>query len=72
MLVFASANVIAASKRGPKADQRPGTLSLGTLMREPGRNRREPPEAGIAAPAVPPRGPLAKQGSAGAMFDFVA
>jgi len=70
MLAFAAANVIAASKRGPKADQRPGAHSLGAFLREHGRNRRRPPEAGVAARAVPPRGPLPKQGGAAAMLDL--
>lgn len=72
MLALAAANVIAASKRGPKADLRPGTQSLGAIMRERGPNRSKPPEAGIAAPAVPPRGPVPKQGGAAAMLDFEA
>ncbi len=32
--------------------------------------RRKPPEAGIPVPAVPPRGPLPKQGGAEAPLDF--
>ena len=35
------------------------------------RNRkRKPPEAGIAVPAVPPNGPLPKQGGAEAPLEF--
>ncbi len=72
ILAFAAANVIAASKRGPTADQRSGTQSFDAFMRKHGRNRRKPPEAGVAAPAVPPRGPMPKQGGAAAMLDFEA
>ncbi len=72
MLALAAAKVIAASKRGPKADLVPGSQSFGAFMRERGQNRRKPPEGGIAAPAVPPRGPLPKQGGAAAMLDFEA
>ena len=31
---------------------------------------RKPPESGVAVPAVPPRGPLPKQGGAAASLDF--
>lgn len=37
-----------------------------------GRKDRKPPEAGIAVPAVPPKGPLPKQGGATAPLDFDA
>lgn len=39
-----------------------------------GKNRppRKPPESGIAVPAVPPNGPLPKQGGAEAPLDFDA
>ena len=32
--------------------------------------KRRPPEAGIAVPVVPPKGPLPKQGGAAAPLDF--
>ena len=35
-----------------------------------GEGRRRPPESGIVVPAVPPRGPLPKQGGAAAALDF--
>lgn len=35
-----------------------------------GPKKRKPPEAGIAVPAVPPRGPLPKQGGAEAPLEF--
>jgi len=72
MLALAAVNVIAASKRGPKVDHRPGAQSLGAFMRERRPNRRKPPEAGTAAPAVSPRGPVPRHGGAGAMLDFEA
>ena len=38
--------------------------------RIPTRNRREPPEAGLPVPAIPPRGPLPLQGGAEAPLKF--
>jgi len=35
-----------------------------------GPRRRKPPESGIAVPAVPPNGPLPKQGGAEAPLEF--
>lgn len=32
--------------------------------------RRKPPEAGVPVPAVPPRGPVPKQGGAEAPLEF--
>lgn len=40
------------------------------MMRIASRYRRKPPESGIAVPAVPPRGPLPKQGGAEAPLVF--
>ncbi len=34
------------------------------------RPRRKPPEAGLPVPAIPPRGPLPKQGGAAAPLEF--
>ena len=34
------------------------------------RGRRRPPESGLPVPAVPPKGPLPKQGGAAASLDF--
>ncbi|MEM7701343.1 MAG: hypothetical protein AAF251_05345 [Pseudomonadota bacterium] len=36
------------------------------------RRRRKPPESGLPVPAVPPGGPLPKQGGAAAPLDFGA
>lgn len=45
--------------------------ALGKTMADWKRNRRrKPPEAGIAVPAVPPKGPLPKQGGAEAPLAF--
>lgn len=41
------------------------------MMRRLG-SRRRPPEAGIPAPATPPRGPRPMQGGAAARLDFEA
>ena len=46
------------------------TMALQQLTRGPGPGRRKPPEAGIAGPAIPPRGPLPKQGGAAAPLEF--
>lgn len=46
------------------------TMALQQLTRGPGPGRRKPPEAGIAVPAIPPRGPLPKQGGAAAPLEF--
>ncbi|MXO75377.1 hypothetical protein GRI40_09145 [Altererythrobacter aerius] len=35
-----------------------------------GPRKRKPPEAGLAVPAVPPRGPMPLQGGAEAPLDF--
>jgi hypothetical protein len=40
------------------------------LMQRLGARRRRPPEAGIAVPAVPPRGPLPMLGGAAASLRF--
>lgn len=40
------------------------------LMQRLGARRRKPPEAGLAIPAVPPRGPLPRQGGAAAALNF--
>jgi len=40
------------------------------LMRQVDRRHRRPPEAGMQAPAIPPRGPLPKQGGAEAPLEF--
>ncbi len=41
----------------------------GIAPKKPNR-KRKPPEAGIAVPAVPPKGPRPKQGGAEAPLDF--
>lgn len=47
-----------------------GNLALRS-KRHPGRRpKRRPPEAGIAVPAVPPKGPLPRQGGAEAPLNF--
>ena len=40
------------------------------LAAKRGGPRRPPPEAGLPVPAVPPQGPLPKQGGAAASLDF--
>ncbi|MEO0591200.1 MAG: hypothetical protein AAFY81_02695 [Pseudomonadota bacterium] len=36
------------------------------------RRKRKPPEAGLSVPAIPPKGPLPKQGGAAAPLDLEA
>jgi hypothetical protein len=46
--------------------------TLGWVVRAilKGQGKRKPPEAGIALPAIPPRGPLPLQGGAEAPLEF--
>ena len=56
-----------------KSGKRPrvgGALGKTLADWERNRRRRKPPEAGIAVPAVPPQGPLPKQGGAEAPLTF--
>ncbi len=57
-------------KRQAKPDMRTGTRGLDAILRDNGNRRRKPPEAGIPIPAVPPTGPLPKQGGAEAPLDL--
>lgn len=65
-----AAAAIAGQTRSLKHDRESGTRSLDALRRGAQGSRRKPPEAGIASPAVPPRGPLPKQGGAAAEMEF--
>ncbi len=59
--------------RGPEARKRrakANTLAAAARAERKRINRRKPPEAGIAIPAVPPGGPLPIQGGAEAPLDF--
>ena len=51
-----------SSRRAPRHDTLKSVLNR--------RPRRKPPEAGIAMPAVPPKGPLPKTGGAEAPLEF--
>lgn len=69
--VAAAVSALEARQRGLRTDDRRGAQSLDQLLRNrPPPRRRKPPEAGIAAPATPPRGPLPMQGGAAARLDF--
>jgi len=72
--IFAAAvaTALADRKNGAKPDMKPGTRSLDDLIRQTRNKRRKPPEADLAIPAVPPRGPLPKQGGAAAPLDYEA
>lgn len=65
-----AAAAIAGQARSLKHDRQAGTRSLDALRRAAQGSRRKPPEAGIASPAVPPRGPLPKHGGAAADMEF--
>ncbi len=70
--IVAVAGALAARKRGAKPDDQPGSRSLNELLRQRPTSLRKPPEAGLAVPVVPPRGPLPMQGGAAAPLDFEA
>jgi hypothetical protein len=70
VLAIAAIGAMAAHKRVARPDLRPGSRSLNDILRQRPTPRRKPPEAGLAVPAVPPRGPLPMQGGAAAPLDF--
>ena len=70
VLAIAAIGAMAARKRVARPDLRPGSRSLNDILRQRPTPRRKPPEAGLAVPAVPPRGPLPMQGGAAAPLDF--
>jgi hypothetical protein len=72
MLAVAAGEALAARRQGPKPDLRPGAQSLADIMSIRPHPRRKPPESGLPAPAVPPRGPAPLQGGAAARLDFEA
>jgi hypothetical protein len=72
VVAAAVANALEARQRGRRVDEKPATRSFQELLRNRPQNRRRPPEAGIAAPVVPPRGPLPLQGGAAARLDAEA
>jgi len=53
-----------------KATQGSHRYALLAILKATKFKRRKPPESGVAVPAVPPRGPLPKQGGAEAPLDF--
>ena len=72
VVLVAAAAVSALENRQPSL--RGSTRSLDDVLRDrpSSLRRRKPPEAGIAAFATPPRGPLPMQGGAAARLDFEA
>lgn len=66
----AAANTLEAHKRGVRADRRPRSRSFNQFLRQRTTLRRKPPETGLMAPVVPPRGPLPLQGGAAAPVDY--
>lgn len=70
MVAAAAVTVLAARQRGPRPDIAPGARSLNELLGKTRSRRHKPPEAGLAVPAVPQRGPLPMQGGAAAPLDF--
>ncbi|MFL0670882.1 MAG: hypothetical protein ACJLS3_05490 [Erythrobacter sp.] len=72
-LIVVAAAAARALEARQRADRQGGAQSLDQwLNTRPVARRRGPPEAGITAPAVPPRGPLPLQGGAAARLDFEA
>jgi hypothetical protein len=72
MLAVAAGETLAGLRQGPKPDMQPGAGSLADIMKSRPHPRRKPPESGLPAPAVPPRGPVPLQGGAAARLDFEA
>jgi hypothetical protein len=72
LLAVAAFGMIAARQRQATQDRRAGARSLNELLRHRPAPRRRPPEAGLSVPAIPPRGPLPRQGGAAAPLDFGA
>ena len=72
VLAVAAIGAMAARKPLARQDTQPGARSLNDILRQRPSPRRKPPEAGIAVPAIPPRGPLPKQGGAAAPLNFEA
>ena len=70
ILAVAAGGALAALRQGPKPDVRPGTGSLADILRSQPRPRHKPPESGLPVPAIPPSGPLPKQGGAAAPLEF--
>ncbi len=72
--IFAAAVAHSLAERKTRAnpDVKPGTRSMDDLLRQTRAQRRKPPEAGLAVPAIPPSGPLPMQGGAAAPLDFEA
>jgi hypothetical protein len=70
MLALAAREAIAAGARRRPIDGRPASQSLADIIRNRPKPRRKPPEAGLPVPAIPPGGPLPKQGGAAAPLEF--
>lgn len=66
VVAAAAAKALESRQRPRRYDESPGTRSLNQFLRNRPQHRRRPPEAGIAVPAIPPRGPLPLQGGAAA------
>jgi hypothetical protein len=70
VLAAAAIGAVGVRKRGASVDTRTGPRTLNDILRQRPAPRRKPPKAGIAVPAIPPRGPLPKQGGAAAALTF--
>ena len=70
ILALAAREAIAAGARRRRIDDRPAAQSLADIMRNKPKPRRKPPEAGLPVTAIPPGGPLPKQGGAAAPLEF--
>jgi len=74
-LLFAAslaARALNKRQRASRVEATPSPFSSDQVFRNRQRRPRKPPEDGMMAPAVPPRGPLPLQGGAAAPLDFGA
>jgi len=69
MLAIAAGKTLAAGPRDRRPDGRRSSRFFGDGMRSAPRPRRKPPEAGMPMAAVPPQGPLPRQGGAAVALD---
>ena len=72
LLVAAGVLFHQSASRAPDRRRKDSTLRSTAEDWARNRRRRRPPEAGLAVPAVPPKGPLPKKGGAEAPLDIGA
>jgi len=63
---------LAKDRHSPESAALNAARRLERRLRPYNQKRRRPPESGLSVPAMPPKGPLPKQGGAAAPLDFGA